>query len=121
MQPEGTCHEPSSLPARPRPGARSARRGRVPLSWQCRPRVQGDTPMSLPSWFGCLHPRSPRRRVGRRLYVEPLEDRCLLTGGLSAALVADVIPGPLSSLPANLTNVNGTLYFATARYGPDPV
>jgi uncharacterized protein (TIGR03118 family) len=45
------------------------------------------------------------------LNVESLEDRTVPTSGLSASLVADIIPGPDSSAPVNLTNVNGTLYF----------
>jgi ELWxxDGT repeat protein len=42
------------------------------------------------------------------LAVEPLEDRCLL----SAALVRDIAAGSFSSSPADLANVNGTLFFA---------
>src|SRR5262249_43375401 len=49
-----------------------------------------------------------------RLHVELLENRCLLATGLSASLVADLVPGAGSSSPANLTNVNGTLYFSAS-------
>src|SRR5262249_756047 len=80
-----------------------------------------ETPiMLLPDWPGFLRLASPprpaewqrgRRRLARRLYLEPLEDRCLLATGLSAALVADIVPGPASSDPEGLTNVAGTLYF----------
>jgi ELWxxDGT repeat protein len=53
------------------------------------------------------------RRAGRagQLYVEALEDRCVLASGLSAALVADIVPGAASSNPASMTNVDGTLFF----------
>src|SRR5262249_55796653 len=80
-----------------------------------------ETPtMLLPSWLGLLRPASPRSPAQRhrnrrppacRLHVEPLEDRCLLVSGLSATLVADIVPGSQSSSPEGLTNVNGTLYF----------
>ena len=67
-----------------------------------------------------------RRRAKRKsaqdqptgfLHLEFLENRCLLSSGLSAALVSDIVPGTGSSYPQNLTNVNGTLYFRT----DDPV
>jgi ELWxxDGT repeat protein len=47
--------------------------------------------------------------------VEHLEDRCVPASGLSASLVADLVPGPGSSNPQNLANMNGTLYFATSN------
>src|SRR5262245_15947916 len=47
-----------------------------------------------------------------RLQVEALEDRCLLASGLSASLVADIVPGVDSSNPTELTSANGTLFFA---------
>ncbi len=77
--------------------------------------------MLLPSWLRFFRPDSQRRPTKRhrgkrppscRLQVEALEDRCLLAAGLSAALVADIVPGVDSSAPVNLTNVNGTLFFA---------
>jgi len=40
-----------------------------------------------------------------------LENRQMLAGELSAALVADIVPGTVSSNPHQLTAVNGTLYF----------
>jgi ELWxxDGT repeat protein len=45
------------------------------------------------------------------LTVEALEDRCLLDSGLSAAIVADIVPGAAGSNPAYFLAVNGTLYF----------
>jgi ELWxxDGT repeat protein len=45
--------------------------------------------------------------------LEHLEDRCLLSADAAAALVADIVPGAVSSNPYGLTNVNGTLYFST--------
>ena len=80
--------------------------------------------MLLHSWLGFLRPRSRRGPVVRRrttrpsrarLHVEPLEDRCLLASSLSASLVADIDPGYLSSRPTDLTNVNGSLYFAAGN------
>ena len=50
---------------------------------------------------------TPRRRNMRPLRIEPLEDRCLL----SATLVADINPFSIGSIPTNLTDVNGTLFF----------
>src|SRR5262249_16074622 len=74
--------------------------------------------MSLFSWLGVPRrgsrrptTKSSRSRPPCRLRLEPLEDRCLP----SATLVADIVPGPVSSFPAGLTNVNGTLYFLTHR------
>jgi ELWxxDGT repeat protein len=58
--------------------------------------------------------RLRQRRAGGRLQVELLEDRCLLASGLSAALVADINPGPESSYPRYLTNLDGTLYFSSS-------
>jgi ELWxxDGT repeat protein len=60
--------------------------------------------------------RAPRRRPAfhhppSRPHLEALEDRSLLAAGLSATLVADIVPGSASSSPEALTNVNGTLYF----------
>jgi ELWxxDGT repeat protein len=52
------------------------------------------------------------RPARARLYIEQLEDRCVLSSSLSASLVADILPGAPSSTPANLTNVGGSLYFA---------
>src|SRR5262245_12231782 len=72
--------------------------------------------LSVPRRSGRPTTKPCRSQPPRRLCLEPLEDRCLP----SATLVADVFPGPASSLPTNLTNVNGTLYFVTGRYGPDP-
>jgi uncharacterized protein (TIGR03118 family) len=54
---------------------------------------------------------SAANRPRRRATFESLEHRCFLASGLSASLVADIIPGELSASPKNLTNVNGTLYF----------
>src|SRR5262249_29204580 len=50
---------------------------------------------------------TPRRRNTRPLRIEPLEDRCML----SATLVADINPFSIGSIPTNLTDVNGTLFF----------
>src|SRR5262249_16430393 len=48
-----------------------------------------------------------RRRNSSLGWIEQLEDRCLLT----TTLVLDINPGPLSSSPQQLTNVNGLLFF----------
>ncbi len=57
-------------------------------------------------------PRSWRHLLLRPpLRLEPLDDRCLPASGLSASLVADIVPGADSSVPYVLQNVNGTLYF----------
>lgn len=66
-------------------------------------------------------PRSPKKASAGRLtgkrrktcwpYVELLEDRCLLS---APRLVKDINLAPLSSNPANLTEVNGVVYFTAA-------
>jgi ELWxxDGT repeat protein len=60
-----------------------------------------------------------RKPASRRPTVELLEDRCLLASGLSAALVADIVPGIYGSNPGGLYSnasgfvvMNNTLYFA---------
>src|SRR5690349_3700846 len=55
-------------------------------------------------------PQPSHRSVsrGRRLSVEPLEDRCLL----SATLVRDILTDTDSSLPTNLVAVGSDLFFA---------
>jgi ELWxxDGT repeat protein len=63
-------------------------------------------------WRRRLAPRKPPARP--RLQIETLEDRSLPSSGLSASLVADIVPGPDSSGPGRLTNVNGTLFFGAA-------
>lgn len=88
--------------------------------------------MSLPSWIRVLRAASPQspprqtrgqRRPPFRPDVELLEDRCLPATGLSASLVADIVPGTDSSSPFNLVPANGTLFFtvvdsaATGRQG----
>ena len=66
--------------------------------------------MSFLSWLGIRARTSrTRRRATCKLRFEPLEDRSLLAAGLSASLLADVVPGPDSSYAMNLTNWNGTL------------
>src|SRR4051794_4736676 len=60
-------------------------------------------------------PPGGRHRPKNLLTLEPLEDRCVPTSGLSALLVADIVPGAESSYPQNLTNINGTLYFNANR------
>jgi ELWxxDGT repeat protein len=76
-------------------------------------------------WFSSLFRpvRSGRRctRPGRRptpfrLTVESLEARFAPAGGLSAALVADILPGSAGSNPANYVVLNNALYF-TANDG----
>src|SRR6516165_7817226 len=68
-----------------------------------------------------VQPKRHRRRqrtgcrLGTRMRVEHLEDRCVPASGLSASLVADLVPRPGSSNPQNLANMNGTLYFATSN------
>src|SRR5262245_22038625 len=54
-----------------------------------------------------------RRRSTFKPRLEALEDRFVPASGLSASLVADIVPGSDSSNPSGLTNVNGTLYFST--------
>lgn len=60
----------------------------------------------------------PRRGVIYRPALEALEDRCLL----AAALALDI--NPVLSTPGTtleqLTNINGTLFFAAGRPNPDP-
>jgi ELWxxDGT repeat protein len=71
--------------------------------------------MFTPSWFRRTN-RHPRR--GRPpVRLEPLEDRSLPASGLSATLVADLVPGPDSSEPEALTNVGGSLYFGALAAG----
>src|SRR6266542_2274859 len=65
-------------------------------------------------WFPKRFTRTPhahRQPARRRLTVEALEDRCLPASGLSAALVADIVPGVVGSKPSDLVPVNGTLFF----------
>src|SRR3954462_1400307 len=74
--------------------------------------------MLLP--FG-LSFRSPDRRVAKSQrdrqrtpsLLERLEDRRLLSGGLTASMVADFVPGAESFSPIGLANANGTLFFST--------
>src|SRR5262245_40770436 len=65
--------------------------------------------MFFSSWF-----RSAQRqnRPACRLGVELLEDRRVPAGGLSASLVADILPGAVSSNPHDFAVVNGALYFS---------
>jgi hypothetical protein len=60
------------------------------------------------TWHSCLHRsrsagRHRRPTAGRKLFVEPLEDRTVLSGGLSPTLVAlgDATPRPIP-LPLSL-------------------
>ena len=53
-----------------------------------------------------------RRRPTCRLTFEVLEDRCVPASGLSANLVADILPGTASSNPKDFANINGSLYFS---------
>jgi ELWxxDGT repeat protein len=46
------------------------------------------------------------------LALEGLEHRCLPASGLSAAIVADIVPGSAGSNPAHYVVMNNTLYFA---------
>src|SRR6266542_348424 len=65
-------------------------------------------------WFPKRFTRTPhahRQPARRRLTVEALEDRCLPASGLSAALVADLLPGGVGSNPSTLLPVNGTSFF----------
>src|SRR4051794_711041 len=48
-----------------------------------------------------------------RPVLQPLEERCVLAAGLSASLVADIVPGPGSSNPQYLPSAGGALYFYT--------
>src|SRR5262245_49431891 len=65
--------------------------------------------------------RAHRIPARRQLTVELLEDRCLPTSGLSAALVADIVPGGGSSNPVALVPGNGTLFFIAddGAHGPE--
>jgi ELWxxDGT repeat protein len=53
-----------------------------------------------------------RRQARSRPILELLENRCLPASGVSAALVADILPGSLGSNPAHYVVLNNTLYFA---------
>lgn len=57
------------------------------------------------------HPRQIRRGLSRPAKIESLEVRVALAGDLSAAIVADIVPGAGGSDPRNLVAVNGTLFF----------
>jgi ELWxxDGT repeat protein len=57
-----------------------------------------------------------RQQTSLRPNLDALEDRCLPASGLSAALVADILPGSAGSNPANYVVLNNTLYF-TANDG----
>lgn len=82
--------------------------------------------MWFPALFGRRHsgllskrskgPTGRRRPARPRLMLEALEERCLLAGAGSAALVADILPGSASSNPANYVVLSKTLYF-TANDG----
>src|SRR5689334_22738649 len=79
----GPYRQASPPPARHRPGARSARRGRcLPTLPQTVP--ERETPMTLRSILAARRPATPRpkaraagRRAGFRPRLEPLDDRCL--------------------------------------------
>jgi acetyl esterase/lipase len=43
--------------------------------------LESASAQTRPGWARCLQRRTPRRRQAARLAVEPLEDRCLLSGG----------------------------------------
>jgi ELWxxDGT repeat protein len=53
-----------------------------------------------------------RQPIACRPTAELLEDRCLPANGLSAALVADILPGSAGSNPATCAVMNNALYFA---------
>jgi ELWxxDGT repeat protein len=54
-----------------------------------------------------------------RPIVQPLEERCVLSAGLSASLVADIVPGTGSSNPTLLTVAGGAIYFEAADAAGD--
>src|SRR5438105_3427361 len=86
--------------------------------------------MWFPSLFGPRHsgllPKrsggpAGRRRPARRLLLEVLEDRSLLTNGGAAALVAGILPGSAGSNPAAAVAGSGsTLGPLVQVSGPSP-
>jgi hypothetical protein len=66
-----------------------------------------------PTWFArrrMTRPGGRRRRIGPERALRPrpldvLESRCLLSSGLSASLVADIVPGSGSSNPSQVTRL----------------
>src|SRR5262245_24933185 len=70
-----------------------------------------------PGWVRTGPPRRRRPATSRRrLFLEPLEDRTVLSAS-TAFLVDDINTTARSSAPQNLVNVNGTLFFS-ADGGP---
>ena len=60
--------------------------------------------------------RQSEKPIRHRLTVEALEDRCLLDSGLSAAIVADIVPGSVGSSPHALIPV-GNAFHSSADDG----
>src|SRR5882672_8152667 len=97
-RPVSPNREEGHSPARPRPGVRSARRGRWPSNSNAdRVSYVEDPPMNRTTWF--QRRRQPKRRAARaRPQVELLETRNLLSSGLTLTPLVQVSdPSPLGS------------------------
>src|SRR5262245_27750145 len=102
------------------PGRLVCAPGAMTIRFYRGPRSKGRIAMPVASWFGVSRdeglPKTARNRLKSNrvsLSLEQLEDRCVPAIGLSATLVAYLLPGELSSNPGGFKNVNGTLYFTT--------